>query len=83
MTKQIVIKDIDYPSDLPVSQRVDDIKKIILAHQVTIICGETGSGKTTQLPKICLDVGLGKQKMIGDTQPRRIAARSVAGRIAE
>ena len=83
MTKQIVIKDIDYPSDLPVSQRVDDIKKIILAHQVTIICGETGSGKTTQLPKICLDVGLGKQKMIGHTQPRRIAARSVAGRIAE
>jgi len=83
LTKQIVIKDIDYPSDLPVSQRVDDIKKIILAHQVTIICGETGSGKTTQLPKICLDVGLGKQKMIGHTQPRRIAARSVAGRIAE
>ena len=83
MTKQIVIKDIDYPSDLPVSQRVDDIKKTILAHQVTIICGETGSGKTTQLPKICLDVGLGKQKMIGHTQPRRIAARSDAGRIAE
>ena len=83
MTKQIVNKNIDYPPDLPVSQRVDDIKKIILAHQVTIICGETGSGKTTQLPKICLDVGLGKQKMIGHTQPRRIAARSVAGRIAE
>ena len=83
MTKQIVNKNIDYPPDLPVSQRVSYIKKIILAHQVTIICGETGSGKTTQLPKICLDVGLGKQKMIGHTQPRRIAARSVAGRIAE
>ena len=83
MTKNIVIKDIDYPSDLPVSERVDDIKKTILAHQVIIICGETGSGKTTQLPKICLDVGLGKQKMIGHTQPRRIAARSVAGRIAD
>jgi ATP-dependent helicase HrpA len=83
LTKQIVNNNIDYPSDLPVSQRVDDIKKIILAHQVTIICGETGSGKTTQLPKICLDVGLGKHKIIGHTQPRRIAARSVAGRIAE
>ena len=53
----MVIKDIDYPSDLPVSERVDDIKKTILAHQVISICGETGSGKKTQLPKISLEVG--------------------------
>ena len=74
---------ITYPPELPVSQRVDDIKKTILANQVTIICGETGSGKTTQLPKICLELGFGKQGIIGHTQPRRIAARSVATRIAE
>ena len=83
MTKQITNKNIKYPSELPISQRVADIKKIILANQVTIISGETGSGKTTQLPKICLDLGLGKNKIIGHTQPRRIAARSVASRIAE
>ncbi len=69
--------------ELPVSQRVDDIKKVILNNQVIIVCGETGSGKTTQLPKICLDLGFGDKKIIGHTQPRRIAARSVAGRIAE
>ena len=74
---------ITYPPELPVSQRVDDIKKTILANQVTIICGETGSGKTTQLPKICLELGFGKHGIIGHTQPRRIAARSVATRIAE
>ena len=83
MTIPNFIKNINYPSELPVSQRVDDIKKIIRANQVTIVCGETGSGKTTQLPKICLDLGLGRKKMIGHTQPRRIAARSVASRIAE
>ena len=68
--------------ELPVSQRVDDIKKVILNNQVIIVCGETGSGKTTQLPKICLDLGFGDKKIIGHTQPRRIAARSVAGKIA-
>ncbi len=73
----------DYPDDLPVAQRRDEIIKAIQDHQVIIICGETGSGKTTQLPKMCLDAGRGVDGYIGHTQPRRIAARSVAARIAE
>lgn len=73
----------DYPPELPVSQKRDDIIKAIKQHQVIVICGETGSGKTTQLPKMCLDAGLGIRGMIGHTQPRRIAARSVAKRIAQ
>ncbi|MEK9714666.1 MAG: hypothetical protein VW199_02375, partial [Methylophilaceae bacterium] len=72
-----------YPDSLPVSQNVDEIKRLIDNNQVIIFCGETGSGKTTQLPKICLDLGRGQKKIIGHTQPRRIAARSVASRIAE
>ncbi|MGZ4468551.1 MAG: ATP-dependent RNA helicase HrpA [Nocardioidaceae bacterium] len=72
-----------YPDDLPVSQRRDDIAAAIRDHQVVIVAGETGSGKTTQLPKICLDLGRGVDGRIGHTQPRRIAARSVAERIAE
>jgi len=75
--------DIGYPSELPVSQRADDIAAAIRDHQVVVLAGETGSGKTTQLPKICLDLGRGVRGMIGHTQPRRIAARSVAERIAE
>jgi len=75
--------NIQFPSDLPVSQRANDIKQVIKKNQVTIICGETGSGKTTQLPKICLALGRGQKKIIGHTQPRRIAARSVATRISE
>ncbi len=71
-----------YP-DLPVADRRDEIIKTIKENQVTIICGETGSGKTTQLPKMCLELGRGVDGMIGHTQPRRIAARSVAARIAE
>ena len=74
--------NIHYPATLPVSQQVEKIKKIIASNQVTILCGETGSGKTTQLPKICLSMGRGQNKFIGHTQPRRIAARSVATRIA-
>ncbi|MBP6020236.1 MAG: ATP-dependent RNA helicase HrpA [Burkholderiaceae bacterium] len=74
---------ISYPEDLPVSARRDDIAKAISDHQVVIVCGETGSGKTTQLPKICLELGRGRKKMIGHTQPRRLAATSVAKRIAE
>ncbi|GAA1478277.1 ATP-dependent RNA helicase HrpA [Nocardioides aestuarii] len=75
--------DITYPPELPVSQRRDDIAAAIRDHQVVIVAGETGSGKTTQLPKICLELGRGSDgKLIGHTQPRRIAARSVAERIA-
>jgi ATP-dependent helicase HrpA len=73
---------ITYPSELPVSQRKDDIADAVRDHQVVIVAGETGSGKTTQLPKICLELGRGDGKLIGHTQPRRIAARSVAERIA-
>ncbi|MFM9835988.1 MAG: ATP-dependent RNA helicase HrpA [Methylophilaceae bacterium] len=73
----------DYPLDLPVSLRKDEIAQAILQHQVVIVCGETGSGKTTQLPKICLELGRGVAGLIGHTQPRRIAARSVASRIAQ
>ncbi|MCM2680649.1 ATP-dependent RNA helicase HrpA [Echinimonas agarilytica] len=74
---------ISYPEALPVSQKRDDIAQAIVDHQVVIIAGETGSGKTTQLPKICLELGRGVNGFIGHTQPRRLAARSVATRIAE
>ncbi|MGH3269013.1 MAG: ATP-dependent RNA helicase HrpA, partial [Trebonia sp.] len=74
---------ISYPEELPVSQRRDDIAQAIKDHQVVIVAGETGSGKTTQLPKICLELGRGVTGQIGHTQPRRIAARTVAERIAE
>ena len=74
---------ITYPAELPVSQRRDDIAAAIRDHQVVIVAGETGSGKTTQLPKICLELGRGVSGLIGHTQPRRIAARTVAERIAE
>jgi ATP-dependent helicase HrpA len=73
---------IGYPQELPVSQRRDDIAAAIRDHQVVIVAGETGSGKTTQLPKICLELGRGIAGQIGHTQPRRIAARTVAERIA-
>ena len=71
-----------YPEELPVSARREEIAEAIRDHQVVIVAGETGSGKTTQLPKICLELGRGITAMIGHTQPRRIAARSVAERIA-
>ncbi|HZC25379.1 MAG TPA: ATP-dependent RNA helicase HrpA, partial [Actinopolymorphaceae bacterium] len=73
---------ITYPAELPVSQRKDDLLAAIRDHQVVIVAGETGSGKTTQLPKICLELGRGVRGVIGHTQPRRIAARTVAERIA-
>jgi len=72
-----------YPPDLPVSERREEIRRAIEAHQVVVVCGETGSGKTTQLPKICLELGRGVDGAVGHTQPRRIAARSVASRIAK
>ncbi len=77
------IPTIDYPHDLPVSQKRGEIAEAIRDNQVVVVCGETGSGKTTQLPKICLELGRGVDRTIGHTQPRRIAARSVAARIAE
>ncbi len=73
----------EYPAELPVSGKKDEIFAAIQQHQVVIVCGETGSGKTTQLPKICLQLGRGVAGLIGHTQPRRIAARSVASRIAQ
>jgi ATP-dependent helicase HrpA len=72
-----------FPDELPVVQRRREIADMITAHPVVVLCGETGSGKTTQLPKICLELGRGAGGMIGHTQPRRIAARSVAMRIAD
>ncbi|MDX8055435.1 ATP-dependent RNA helicase HrpA [Lentzea sp. BCCO 10_0798] len=77
------VPKISYPAELPVSQRKDDIKDLIEHNQVVIVAGETGSGKTTQLPKICLELGRGITGQIGHTQPRRIAARTVAERVAE
>ena len=74
---------IHFPPELPVSERRDDVAAAIRDHQVVIVAGETGSGKTTQLPKICLEMGRGTDRVIGHTQPRRIAARSVAERISE
>jgi ATP-dependent helicase HrpA len=77
------VPELRYPEQLPVVARRDDIAAAIRDHQVVVLAGETGSGKTTQLPKICLEVGRGREGLIGHTQPRRIAARSVAERIAE
>ena len=82
MTEPRIQPRIVYPNDLPVSARREDIMAAIRDHQVVVIAGETGSGKTTQLPKMCLELGLGDGGLIGHTQPRRIAARSVAERIA-
>ncbi len=81
--RQALHKPATFPSSLPVSERVDDIREAIEQNQVVIIAGETGSGKTTQIPKICMNSGRGIRGLIGHTQPRRIAARTVAGRIAE
>jgi ATP-dependent helicase HrpA len=76
------LTQLNFPAELPVVERRDEIAAAIAAHQVVILAGETGSGKTTQLPKICLQVGRGVKGMIGHTQPRRLAARTVAQRIA-
>ena len=81
--KSAVQHPIVFPESLPVSQRKAEIEKLLSEHQVIVVAGETGSGKTTQLPKMCLELGLGNLGTIGHTQPRRIAARSVAARIAE
>ncbi|MBY0444726.1 MAG: hypothetical protein K2Q15_05895, partial [Burkholderiales bacterium] len=73
----------EFDENLPVNQRKDELSDAIAKHQVVIVCGETGSGKTTQLPKICLELGRGVHGLIGHTQPRRLAARSVATRIGQ
>ncbi len=81
-SREAAVPAIGYP-DLPISARRQEIADAIRAHQVVVVAGETGSGKTTQLPKICLEMGRGVRGMIGHTQPRRIAARTVAQRIAD
>ncbi len=81
--RRAAVPEISYPPELPVSRRRDDLLAAVRDHQVVIVAGETGSGKTTQLPKICLELGRGVHGAIGHTQPRRIAARTVAERIAE
>ncbi|MBP6260790.1 MAG: ATP-dependent RNA helicase HrpA, partial [Chromatiaceae bacterium] len=74
---------IQFPPELPVSERREEVAALIARHQVVILCGETGSGKSTQLPKICLNLGRGLAGRIGHTQPRRIAARTLASRVAQ
>ncbi|MFC8143861.1 ATP-dependent RNA helicase HrpA [Streptomyces paradoxus] len=81
--RRALVPEVTYPEQLPVSQKKDDIAAAIRDHQVVIVAGETGSGKTTQIPKICMELGRGVRGMIGHTQPRRIAARTVAERVAE
>ncbi|AUH41483.1 ATP-dependent RNA helicase HrpA [Streptomyces sp. CMB-StM0423] len=81
--RRAAVPSVSYPQELPVSQKKDDILAAIRDHQVVIVAGETGSGKTTQIPKICLELGRGVRGLIGHTQPRRIAARTVAERVAE
>src|SRR5438067_9202219 len=73
----------EFPAELPITAKRREIAAAVEAHPVVIVCGETGSGKTTQLPKICLDAGRGVRGQIGHTQPRRIAARAVAARVAQ
>lgn len=77
------VPEISFPDNLPITAKLADIEAAIKQHQVVVVCGETGSGKTTQLPKLCLKMGRGIDGLIGHTQPRRLAARSVADRIAE
>ena len=81
--RRAAVPAVSYPEQLPISARRDDILAAIRDHQVVVVAGETGSGKTTQLPKICLELGRGVRGQIGHTQPRRIAARTVSERIAE
>ena len=81
--RRAALPAIDYPAELPITARREDLLAAIGDHQVVVVAGETGSGKTTQLPKLCLELGRGIRGTIAHTQPRRIAARTVAERIAE
>ena len=77
------VPEIAYPAELPITQRRREILDTIRDNQVVVIAGETGSGKSTQIPKLCLELGRGVEAMIGHTQPRRLAARSIASRVAD
>ena len=81
--RRLQVPGVSYPGHLPISSRKDDILQAIQQNQIVVIAGETGSGKTTQIPKICLEAGLGIEAKIGCTQPRRVAALSISRRIAE
>ena len=81
--KALIPAQISYPEALPVAGKAEEIKRLLASNQVLVVAGETGSGKTTQIPKICLETGMGGRGLIGHTQPRRVAARTVARRIAE
>ena len=81
--RRALVPEIQFPPELPVSERREEVAALIARHQVVILCGETGSGKSTQLPKICLNLGRGLAGRIGHTQPRRIAARTLASRVAQ
>ncbi len=81
--RRAAVPRISFPEQLPVTARMDELSSTIAEHQVVIVAGETGSGKSTQLPKLCLELGRGVRGMVGHTQPRRIAARALAERIAE
>ena len=81
--RRAAVPTISYPAELPITERRDELLAAIRDHQVVIVAGETGSGKSTQLPKLCLELGRGVEGMIGHTQPRRLAARTVAERVAE
>ena len=82
-SRTVSIPPIEYPAELPITAHRQSLLKLVGEHRVIIVCGETGSGKSTQLPKILLEAGLGRRGMIGHTQPRRLAARSIAARISE